>query len=149
LALFDAVEEHPNAKKRRRIILAIVLVVFVASGLWWALRYHKERVTILHFMNAVIAGNMQPAYQIWKPSRSYTFKDFQDDWAPNGYYGPVRSFRIKDTDRPKSSSAVAIKIELSPYQPFPADNDMAKQSKTKEVVLWVELKDESISFPPF
>ena len=44
---------------------------------------------------------------------------------------------------------MAIKLELSPYQPFPADNDMAKQSKTKEVVLWVELKDESISFPPF
>ena len=149
MALFEAVEEHPNAKSRRRMILAIVLVVFVAAGLWWVLRYHKERVTILHFMTAVIAGNMQQAYQVWKPSPSYTFKDFQDDWGANGYYGPVRSFRIKDTDRPKASTAVAIKLELSPYQPFPADNDMAKQNKTKEVVLWVELKDESISFPPF
>jgi hypothetical protein len=149
LALFEAVEEHPNAKSRRRMILAIVLVVFVAAGLWWVLRYHKERVTVLHFMNAVIAGNMQQAYEVWKPSPSYTFKDFQDDWGANGYYGPVKSFHIKDTDRPKASTAVAIKLELSPYQPFPADNDMAKQSKTKEVVLWVELKDESISFPPF
>lgn len=149
MALFEAVEEHPKAKSRRRMILVIVLVVFVAAGLWWVLRYHKERVTILHFMTAVIAGNMQQAYQVWKPSPSYTYKDFQDDWGPNGYYGPVRSFRIKDTDRPKASTAVAIKIELSPYQPFPAENDMAKQSKTKEVVLWVELKDESISFPPF
>jgi hypothetical protein len=149
LALFEAVEEHPNAKARRRIIVAIVLAVFLAAGLWWVLRYHKERVTILHFMTAVIAGNMQQAYQVWKPSPSYTLKDFQDDWGANGYYGPVRSFHIKDTDRPKASSAVSIKIELSPYQPFPADNDMAKQSKTKEVVLWVELKDESISFPPF
>ena len=149
MALFEAVEEHPNAKSRRRVIVAIVLVVFVAAGLWWVLRYHKERVTILHFTTAVIAGNMQQAYQVWKPSPSYTFKDFQDDWGANGYYGPVKSFRIKDTDRPKASSAVAIKIELSPYQPFPADNDVAKQSKTKQVVLWVELKDESISFPPF
>lgn len=149
MALFEAVEEHPNAKSRRRVIVAIVLVVFVAAGLAWVLRYHKERVTILHFMTAVIAGNMQQAYQVWKPSPSYTFKDFQDDWGANGYYGPVKSFRIKDTDRPKASSAVAIKIELSPYQPFPADNDVAKQSKTKQVVLWVEVKDESISFPPF
>ena len=149
MALFEAVEEHPNAKSRRRVIVAIVLVVFVAAGLWWVLRYHKERVTILHFMTAVIAGNMQQAYQVWKPSPSYTFKDFQDDWGANGYYGPVKSFRIKDTDRPKASSAVSIKIELSPYQPFPADNDVAKQSKTKQVVLWDELKDESISFPPF
>ena len=149
MALFEAVEEHPNAKSRRRVIVAIVLVVFVAAGLAWVLRYHKERVTILHFMTAVIAGNMQQAYQVWKPSPSYAFKDFQDDWGANGYYGPVKSFRIKDTDRPKASSAVAIKIELSPYQPFPADNDVAKQSKTKQVVLWVEVKDESISFPPF
>jgi hypothetical protein len=149
VALFEAVEEHPNAKSRRRVIVAIVLVVFVAAGLAWVLRYHKERVTILHFMTAVIAGNMQQAYQVWKPSPSYAFKDFQDDWGANGYYGPVKSFRIKDTDRPKASSAVAIKIELSPYQPFPADNDVAKQSKTKQVVLWVEVKDESISFPPF
>jgi hypothetical protein len=148
LALFEAVEEHPHAKSRRRVIVAIVLVAFIAAGLWWVLRYHKERVTILHFMTAVIGGNMQQAYQIWKPSGSYSFKDFQDDWGPNGYYGPIASFRIKDTDHPKSGSGVAIKIELSPYQPFPADNDMAKQSKTKEVVLWVELKDESISFPP-
>jgi hypothetical protein len=149
LALFDTVEEHPHAKARRRVILAIVLVAFIAAALGWVLRYHKERVTILHFMTAVISGNMQQAYQVWKPSPSYTFKDFQDDWGTNGYYGPVKSFRIKDTDSPKASSAVAIKIELSPYQPFPADNDMAKQSKTKEVVLWVELKDQSISFPPF
>jgi hypothetical protein len=148
LALFDAVEEHPHAKTRRRAIVAIVLVLFIAGGLWWVLRYHKERVTILHFMTAVIAGNMQEGYQIWKPSPSYSFKDFQDDWGPNGYYGPVKSFHVKDSDRPRGGSAVAIKIELSPYQPFPADNDMAKQSKTKEVVLWVELKDESISFPP-
>ncbi len=129
MALFEAVEEHPNAKSRRRVIVAIVLVVFVAAGLAWVLRYHKERVTILHFMTAVIAGNMQQAYQVWKPSPSYTFKDFQDDWGANGYYGPVKSFRIKDTDRPKASSAVAIKIELSPYQPFPADNDRRSRAR--------------------
>ena len=101
-------------------------------------------------MNAVVAGNMQQAYQIWKPSPSYTFKDFQDDWGPNGYYGPVKSFQ-RDEDRTicAGASGVEIKIELSPYQPFPEDNEMLKQSKTKEVTLWVQLKDESISFPPY
>jgi hypothetical protein len=149
VGLFDAVEEPKHSKNRRRVILAIVVVVFIAGGLWWALRYHKERVTILHFMNAVIAGNMQQGYQIWKPSQSYSFKDFQDDWGPTGYYGPIKSFRVAKTEHLRGGSGVEIKIRLSPYQPFPENDDVAKQSKTKEVVLWVQFSDESISFPPF
>lgn len=149
MALFDAVEESRHSKKRRRIILAIVAVVFVAAGLWWVLRYHAERVTILHFMNAVIAGNMQQAYQIWKPSQSYTLKDFQDDWGPTGYYGPIKSFRVMKTEHEAGASGVEIRIRLSPYQPFPEDDDAVKQNKTKEVTLWVQLNDQSISFPPF
>ena len=149
MALFDAVEESGHSKKRRRIIIGLCVVVLGAAGLWWLLRYHTERVTILHFMNAVVAGNMQQAYQIWKPSASYTFKDFQDDWGPSGYYGPVRSFNVRDSSHPKLSSSVEVKIELSPYQPFPEKDDMLKQSKTKEVRLWVQTKDESISFPPY
>jgi hypothetical protein len=149
VALFDAVEESGHSKKRRRVILAIVAVVFVVAGLWWVLRYHKERVTILHFMNAVSADNMQQAYQIWKPSKSYSFKDFQDDWGPTGYYGPIKSFRVMKTDHLRGGSGVEIKVRLSPFQPFPEDNDFAKQNKTKEVTLWVQFGEESISFPPY
>jgi len=149
VVLFDPIEEHPHSKSRRRIIVAIVLVVFAAGGLWWLLRYHKERVTILHFMNAVIAGNMQQAYEIWKPSQSYSLKDFNDDWGPNGYYGPIKSFRVAKTEHLRGGSGVEIKVRLSPYQPFPDDDDVAKQNKTKEVTLWVQFNDESISFPPF
>ena len=148
MTLFEEVKEHPRSKSRRRIILAIVLVVFVVGGLWWVLRYHSERVTILHFMDAVIAGNMQQAYQIWKPSSSYSYKDFLDDWGPDGYYGPIKSFRVVNTEHQAGASGVEIKVKLSPYQPFPEDNDAAKQSKTKEVILWVQLSDQSIGFPP-
>lgn len=149
MALFDTVEEPKHSKKRRRIIIAMSVVVLGAGVLWWVLRYHTERVTILHFMNAIIAGNMEQAYQIWKPSQSYSFKDFQDDWGPNGYYGPIKSFRVAKTERLRESSGVEIRIRLSPYQPFPEDNDMVKQNKTKEVTLWVEFANQSISFPPF
>ena len=149
MALFEAVEESGHSKKRRRLIIGACVVVLGAIGLWWLLRFHTERVTILHFMNAVVAGNMQQAYQIWKPSPSYSFKDFQDDWGPNGYYGPVRSFNVADSSHPKLSTSVEVKIELSPYQPFPPKDDMLKQSKTKEVRLWVQSKNQSISFPPY
>ena len=100
-------------------------------------------------MNAVIAGNLEQAYQIWKPSQSYSFNDFVEDWGANGYYGPVKSFHIENRPEHRpGGSGVAIKIELSPYQPFPADDDQVKRSKTKEVTLWVEFKDQSITFPP-
>ena len=149
MALFDELKENPGAKTRRRVILAVVAVIFVIAGLWWVLRYHTERVTILHFMNAVIAGNMQQGYQIWKPAASYSFKDFVDDWGPNGYYGPIKSFRVSKTEHLRGGSGVEIRVRLSPYQSFPEDDDMAKQNKTKEVTLWVQFNDQSISFPPY
>ena len=149
MAIFDSVEQHPPSKKRRYIVTGIALAILLAGSVWWLLRFHTEKGTIRHFMNAVIAGNLQQAYQIWKPSPSYSFNDFVEDWGPNGYYGPVKSFHIENRPEHRAGgSGVAIKIELSPYQPFPADDDQVKRAKTKEVTLWVEFKDQSITFPP-
>jgi hypothetical protein len=148
MAIFDAVEQKPPSKTQRYVITGVALVVIFSGVLWWMLRFHTEKVTIHHFMNAVIAGDMQEAYRIWKPSPSFSLRDFTDDWGTNGYYGPVKSFHMERPYRPRGGSAVAIKLELSPYQPFPDDNDMVKQSKTKEVTLWVQFNDQSISYPP-
>jgi hypothetical protein len=46
------------------------------------------------------------------------------------------------------ASGVVATIEVSPYAPFPDDHDAAKQSKTKEVRIWVQFKDQSLGFPP-
>jgi hypothetical protein len=148
VGMFDEVEQKPPSKTGRYLITTAALIVIFAGVLWWMLRFHNEKVTIHHFMNAVIAGNLDEAYRIWKPASSYTVRDFSDDWGQNGYYGPVKSFHMERPYRPRGGSAVAIKLELSPYDPFPDDNDMVKQSKTKEVTLWVEFKDQSISYPP-
>ena len=148
MALFDSIEQRPPSRKRRYIITGLALATLLAGSVWWLLRYHTEKVTIRHFMIAVIAGNLKQAYQIWKPSQSYSFNDFVEDWGPSGYYGPVKSFRIvKRPEHRPGGSGVVIKIEVSPYDPFPQDDDQVKQSKTKEVSLWVEFKDQSISFP--
>lgn len=147
MGLLDATEEHPPSKLKRRLIMVAVFLVLGSAGLWWLLRYHTEKVTVHHFLSAVVAGDMQRAYQIWKPAPSYSFQDFLDDWGPNGYYGPVKSFNVKDTERPKSAPGVIVIVQISPYQPFPEKDDVVKQAKTKEVRLRVEFGDQSMSFP--
>lgn len=100
-------------------------------------------------MDALVAGNMEEAYRTWKPSPTYAMKDFLEDWGPNGYYGPIKSYKIESTEGVKNGSSAAIVVAVSPYQPFPEDNDEAKQNKTQKITLWVDPKDESISFPPY
>jgi hypothetical protein len=148
--ILDLPLEHPMSKRRRRALIALAFVILGAGGLWYLLRFHKERITVRHFVDAVIAGNLQQAYQIWQPSASYSYRDFLNDWGPGGYYGPVKSFRIVHSERPKGGgSSVVIKIQVSPDRPFPSDDNATAQNSVKEVELWVDIKDQSISFPPF
>jgi hypothetical protein len=151
--LFDSPqEEHHASKIRRYIITGVAAVVLAFLSLWYwpgNLRYYKEKDTVRQFLGAVTEGNMQQAYQIWKPSPSYSFKDFLEDWGPDGYYGPVRSYHIeRETRRSGGSNGLDVIVEVSPSKPFPSDDDAAGQSKIKEIDLWVQFSDHSMSFPP-
>jgi hypothetical protein len=149
VGLFDGTEEHPPSKLRRYVISGVVLILLVWGGLWWLLRYHGEKTAVYHFLNAVVAGDMQRAYGMWSPSESYSIKDFQGDWGSDGYYGPVKSFNVTGTYRPPDgSSGVVVIVDVSPYQPFPDKDDALKQTKSKRVRLWVQFKDHRVQFPP-
>jgi hypothetical protein len=149
VVLFDSTQEElRHSKLWRYVITMVVFIALVVGTSWYLLRFYKEKDTIRYFLNTVAAGNMQQAYQIWKPSESYSFKDFLDDWGPDGYYGPVKSYRVERAAHRKNGSGVDIIVDVSPYKPFPSDDDAAKQSKTKEIDLWVQFTDHSISFPP-
>lgn len=152
MGLFDSTDEHPPSKIRRYIITAVAGIIVAFIFLWYwpgNLRFYKERGVVDHFMNAVTAGDLQKAYQIWKPSGSYEYKDFLEDWGPHGYYGPIHSFRIDSTEGVEKSPNAAIVVDLSPYSPYPGQSDEAKQARTQKVTLWVDPKDDSISFPPY
>jgi hypothetical protein len=149
VGLFDNSDEHPPAKARRYVVTAIAFVVLVGLFCAYLLRYHKEVETVRHFMDTVVAGNMDEAYRLWKPAPSYSLKDFQDDWGPQSFNGPIKSYRIKDKQRLPSASGVIVMLEVSPYSPFPPKSDEVKSAKTTEVRLWVQFKDQSLSFPPF
>lgn len=146
MSLLEA-SQPPSSKTPRFVVFGAVIVLLIAFFVWRAVRYDAEEKIASTFFSTLAAGDMQQAYQLWQAMPSYSFKDFQDDWGSGGYYGPVKSFKIDSASAPKDSTSVAVTVSISPYQPFPK-RDPAKQSKTRKVIIWVDSKTHSLSFPP-
>ena len=125
---------------------ALILIAMVA--LWYTFRYYPEKRAAEHFFAALVAGDTARAYQLWKPSQSYAMKDFLADWGPDGYYGPVKSYKIRDAAARSGASGVVVTVSISPFSPMPQPSDVEKSRKTRIVSVWVESKDHSFSFPP-
>lgn len=147
-------EPPPDVHKKSRALIftltaiAIILILTV----WFSFRFYPEKKATERFFNAVVAGDMNTAYQLWKPApgSSYKLQDFVADWGPTGYYGPVKSYSILKAKAPTdSATSVEIRVAISPFSPMPiANNEPEKSQKTKVVPLWVDTKDKSFSFPP-
>ena len=149
MGLLDAGVEEPKSKALRYGISGIVLVLLLGASAWYFLRYTPEKHTVEHFMNAVVAGDTQQAYQIWHPHESFSYKDFLSFWGPNGYYSPIKSYRLESAEvPPKGGTGVVIVVELSEYDTFPKPDETLKSARNREVQLWVERSDQSMSFPP-
>ncbi|MGH9864158.1 MAG: hypothetical protein ACRD4H_01955 [Candidatus Acidiferrales bacterium] len=146
MSLLEA-NQAPPSKTPRYVFLGVIVLMMIALLVWRTVRYEAEEKSVEAFFSALTTGNMQQAYQLWKAMPSYSFQDFQQDWGSNGYYGPVKSFQIDSAFAPKKSSSVAVRVLISPYQPFPK-NDPAQQNKTKEVIIWVDRNTHTLSFPP-
>ena len=147
MALLDNSSEEPNSKRLRYAVSGVALVILVAFGIWFFfLRFISEKHTIEHFMDAVVAQDYQRAYQIWKPHSSYAYQDFIGDWGQDGYYGPIKSYRIESAALPANGTGVVVVVEVSPFAPFPENND-PRSGRSKEIRLWVERSDQSLSFP--
>jgi hypothetical protein len=154
MGLLDVGTEDPNARKRRYIFTVAAATIVLIIAVWWfvfGFLHLPERRAASKFFDTLTAGNPQAAYQLLKADPAhYNYKDFTDDWGPAGYYGPVKSYRIESASSPdKAGSGIIVTVEVSPYQPFPSDNEVEKTSHTKEIKMWVETKDKSISISPF
>jgi len=123
------------------------LAALAVVALYFQFRYYPEKKAADRFFDALVAGDTAKAYELWKPGPSYTMKDFLADWGPQGYYGPVKSYRIVRAKAPSGSNAVAISVEVSPFSPMPDASDTEKSRKTKVVEVWVLASDKSFSFP--
>lgn len=147
MTLLDPPAEKPQ-KSRAMAFTVVALVLAATVALWFMFRYYPEKKAAERFFDALLAGDTAQAYQLWKPSPSYTLKDFLADWGPEGYYGPVKSYKILRASSPLGSSAVAIRVAVSPFSPMPDLSDPEKSRKTRTVTVWVLTSDKSFSFPP-
>jgi hypothetical protein len=148
VGLLDGDAEEPKSKLRRYVVSGMAFGLLVWLAVWWVLRFHTEKQTVENFFEALLAGETQLAYQIWKPQPTYTYEYFVADWGPQGLYGPVASYRIETAEQPEKGSGVVVVVSVSPVKPFPSEKDEANLAKVKEVKLWVERKDQSLSFAP-
>ncbi len=147
MTLLDPPAEKPEKSRAMAFtIAALVLVAIVV--LWFTFRYYPEKKAAEHFFDALVAADTARAYQLWKPSPSYAMKDFLADWGPEGYYGPVKSYKILRASSPIGANAVAVRVAISPFSPMPDASEIEKSRKTKVVSVWVLISDKSFSFPP-
>ena len=147
MTLLDPPAYKPD--KSRAMAFTIVALAFAVVLLaYFAFRYYPEKRAAERFFDALVAGDTATAYQIWKPGASYAMKDFLADWGPDGYYGPVKSYKILKVNSPAGANAVAVRVALSPFSPMPDAGDADKSRKTRVLSVWVLTNDKSFSFPP-
>jgi hypothetical protein len=148
MSLLDPAPEPPKRQRALAFTLVVSIVVAVIF-VYFVLRFYPEKKAAENFFNAVVAGDMNHAYQLWQPGPSYKFQDFLADWGPTGYYGPVKSYEILKARSPHGSdSSVEVRVAVSPFTPMPDAHEPEKSQKTKVINVWVDLKDKSLSFPP-
>jgi hypothetical protein len=147
MTLLDPPAE-PQGKSSVMKFTAIAVILALLIGGWFLFRYYPEKRAVDHFFDALVAGDTNSAYQLWKPSPSYKQGDFLADWGPSGYYGPVKSYEILRATRPKSSNGIIVSVAVSPFSPMPGMNDAEKSRRTKVIPLWVDTDSKAMSFSP-
>lgn len=118
MTLLDARPPKPVTGIRKYVplpllILIAALTIAMASYALWD--YPEERA-VTHFLTALQNGQYQKAYQLWQPSKSYSFDDFMKDWGEHGDYGKVRNFEIVDS-RSKGSVTVIVSVRVNGVDP--------------------------------
>jgi hypothetical protein len=121
---------HP--RRKRAILVVIALLLLVAFG-WWLLRFYPEKRVVTRFLDAVVAGDLKAAYQLWQPGPEYSFEDFRQDWGSGSPWGTIRSYEITDVEG--KSGVVSFTIVI---------NGVA----TNPVELWVQKQAKALSFAP-
>ena len=137
----------------RRVVVIALVALLAAGALYWQFRFYEEKQQVRRFMDALVAGDFRAAYRQWKPSPSYRYQDFLEDWGESNSWGRIKSYEIVSIEDPttnvvlrtpaggrgvqmgEEASGLIVSVRLNGIEP--------------PVRIWVERKDKSLSFPPF
>jgi len=133
MTLLDAPPPKPPRKIGRYIVIALVVLILGGTG-YFALRNLPEERAVSRFMTRLEEGNYREAYQLWQPTRDYSYADFLHDWGDHGDYGKIRTFKILGS-RSKGSSTVVVTLTINDQEP-PRD-------------LLVDRSTKGLAFSPF
>ena len=147
--LFEAPPFDPSRERRKRIIIASIVVACVVVGVFaYLYRYWPEERVVGQFFTALQHKDFEKAYGIWfhdanwkqHPQQypSYSFSDFYSDWGPGGEWGIITTFHVDTAMVPPSehgSSGVVVQVTVN--------------GRTKKCFIWVEKKTKTLTFSPF
>lgn len=112
MTLLDAPTFNRQRAKRRNLIILIVVVAAICAlglSLYWP--YYEARRTVNQFMTALVRGNFQEAYYIWKPNpRAYTMDSFMQDWGPGSPWGRIKAYRIQQVTAPPGGHSTGLVV---------------------------------------
>src|ERR1700738_32001 len=93
-----------SSRTRHLKFVAVALVVLAVVVVYLTVRFYPEQRAAQRFFDALAAADTNTAYKLWKARPSYHLQDFLADWGANGYYGPVKSYKIIKISTPSGSS---------------------------------------------
>ncbi len=118
-------------RRNRRILIGAVVSLVLGSLAVYQFWNWRQEGMAKRFLATLERQDYPKAYKLWKPSPSYRYQDFMRDWGPEGEYGKVERFEI--TGSRDRGPGVAITVLIN----------------GKEARIWVDKKDESLTFYPF
>ena len=123
---------NPKTERlKKQLLIGIPLALLLAGYLYYEFKNYPEERAVSQFLAALEQKDYQRAYQLWKPSKYYSFENFSQDWGPQGVQGAITDFDI--TNSRARGSGVLVYVRLNGQ---------------KDISLWVETSDKSLSFPP-
>src|SRR6266566_2410604 len=108
---------EPSNKSKVWTFTIAALTVALAIVLYFSFRYYPEKKASEHFLDALVAGNTNQAYQLWKPSASYKLGDFLADLGPEGNYGPWKSYSFVKAASRKGANGLTPLLRSNSFSP--------------------------------